>query len=148
LRDLETIELALRAAETGHLVLGTLHSGTAVQGITRLLDVFDTERQPLIRVQLAQSLQAICAQRLYKRMDNTGMVVATEVLVATLAIRNIIRENRIQEIRGFMETGMREQMHTFKQSIHALVEKGLLDHSCLLQSDDENSIPEIPLFSK
>ena len=146
LRDLETIELALRASETGHLVLGTLHSGTAVQAITRLLDIFDSERQSLIRTQLAQSLQVICAQHLYKRIDETGMVLATEVLVATLAIRNIIRENRIQEIHGYMETGMHEQMHTFKQSVQALVDKNRIDPSCLVQSDEVGTIPVLPSF--
>lgn len=143
LRDLESITLAIRAAETGHLVVGTLHSGTAVQAITRLLDVFEVERQGLIRVQLAQSLQAICSQRLYKKSDGSGMVVATEVLIATHAIRNIIREQRIQEIRGYMATGMREQMHTFKQSIEVLVESNLIDASCIRESGEENPVPEL-----
>jgi len=143
LRDLESITLAIRAAETGHLVLGTLHSGSAVQAITRLLDVFDVGRQALIRVQLAQSLQAICSQRLYKKTDGSGMVPATEILIATLAIRNIIREQRIQEIRGYMATGMQEQMHTFKQSIQALVEANMVHADCLMESGEENPVPEL-----
>lgn len=147
LRDLESIALAIRAAETGHLVVGTLHSGTSVQAITRLLDVFDAGRQALIRVQLAQSLQAICSQRLYKKTDGSGMVVATEVLIATLAIRNIIRQQRIYEIRGYMETGMREQMHTFKQSIRELIDKNLVDASCVNESGEENPVPELSLGS-
>jgi len=144
LRDLESITLAIRAAETGHLVVGTLHSGTAIQAITRLLDVFEVGRQALIRVQLAQSLQAVCSQRLYKRSDGKGMVVATEMLIATLAIRNIIRQQRIHEIRGYMETGMREQMHTFKQSIQVLIRENLVDASCILESGEENPVPELP----
>lgn len=144
LRDLESIMLAIRAAETGHLVLGTLHSGSAVQAITRMLDVFDAERQALIRIQLAQSLQAICSQRLYKRTDGNGMVLATEVLIATLAIRNIIREQRVQEIRGYMETGMREQMHTFKQSIQVLVQEGLIHESHLNENTEDSPVPELP----
>ena len=135
--------LAIRAAETGHLVVGTLHSGTAVQAITRLLDVFEVERQALVRVQLAQSLQAICSQRLYKKADGSGMVPATEVLIATLAIRNIIRDQRIQEIRGYMATGMREQMHTFKQSIEELVESGLIDASYIRESGEEDPVPQL-----
>ncbi|VAX35860.1 Twitching motility protein PilT [hydrothermal vent metagenome] len=131
LRDLESISLAIRAAETGHLVLGTLHSGTAVQTITRVLDVFDTARQPQIRIQLAQSLQAICSQRLIKKSDGQGMVLATEIMVATLALRNIIRQNRVQEIRGYMETGMRENMHTLKQSIQNLINDGLVSEEAL-----------------
>jgi len=145
LRDLESITLAIRAAETGHLVVGTLHSGTAIQAITRLLDVFDVGRQALLRVQLAQSLQAICSQRLYKKIDGNGMVVATEILIATLAIRNIIREQRIHEIRGYMATGMREQMHTFKQSIQALIDENLVDASCMMENGEENSVPELPI---
>ncbi len=124
LRDLESISLAIRAAETGHLVLGTLHSGTAIQTLSRILDVFDSERQSLIRTQLAQSLQAICSQRLIKRSDGEGMIVATEVMIATLALRNIIRQDRVQEIRGYIETGQREKMHTLRQSIQKLIDSG------------------------
>jgi twitching motility protein PilT len=143
LRDLESTALAIRAAETGHLVVGTLHSGTAVQAITRLLDIFEVGRQSLIRVQLAQSLQAICAQRLYKKTDGSGMVVATEMLIATLAVRNIIRDQRIHEIRGYMATGMREQMHTFKQSIQALIDENLVDPSCIMENGEESPVPEL-----
>ena len=131
LRDLESISLAIRAAETGHLVLGTLHSGTAIQTLTRILDVFDSDRQPLIRTQLAQSLQAVCSQRLIRRTDTKGMIVATEIMIATLALRNIIRQNRVQEIRGYMETGMREKMHTLKQSIQTLIRAGLVSKDAL-----------------
>lgn len=144
LRDLDSIALAIRAAETGHLVLGTLHSGTAVQSITRLLDVFDSGRQDLIRTQLAQSLQAICSQRLYPKSDGSGMVAATEVLIATLAIRNIVRDQRFQEIRGYMETGMREQMHTFKQSIQLLVDSNLIDASHLSEDGEHSPVHELP----
>ncbi|MCB9719717.1 MAG: PilT/PilU family type 4a pilus ATPase [Candidatus Omnitrophica bacterium] len=126
LRDLESISLAIRAAETGHLVLGTLHSGTAIQTLSRILDVFDSERQSLIRTQLAQSLQAICSQRLIKRIDREGMIVATEIMIATLALRNIIRQDRVQEIRGYIETGQREKMHTLKQSIQGLIDKSFV----------------------
>lgn len=137
LRDLESISLAIRAAETGHLVLGTLHSGTAVQTITRVLDVFDTARQPQIRIQLAQSLQAICSQRLIKKVDGQGMALVTEIMVATLALRNIIRQNRTQEIRGYMETGMREKMHTLKQSVEALIEEGQVSQDALDEVKDD-----------
>ncbi|MBF0385297.1 MAG: PilT/PilU family type 4a pilus ATPase [Candidatus Omnitrophica bacterium] len=142
LRDLESISLAIRAAETGQLVLGTLHCGTAMQAITRIVDVFEGERQSQIRIQLSQSLQAVCAQRLYRNGNGQGMVVATEVLIATLALRTLIRENRIQEIRGYMETGQREQMHSFKQSIQGLFDKGLLAKDTLLDSET-NPVPEL-----
>lgn len=147
LRDLESIQLAIRAAETGHLVLGTLHSGTVTQSITRLLDIFDSLRQPLIRVQLAQSIQAICAQRLLKRLDGRGMVVATEVMIGTLAIKNIIRQDRFSEIRGYMETGMREHMHTFAQSSQLLLDQQLIDSSELYEITDGSPVVEFPLSS-
>ncbi len=127
LRDLESIALALRAAETGHLVLGTLHSGSAVQALTRIIDVFDSARQPQILTQLAQSLQCICSQRLIKRVDRPGMALASEMLMVTLAISNIIRQNRINEIRGYMETGQAENMHTFRQSTEKLTRAGLIN---------------------
>ena len=127
LRDLESISLCLRAAETGHLVLATLHSGTAVQALTRIIDVFDSVRQEQVMVQLAQSLQCVCSQNLIKRMDKPGMVLATEILIGTLAISNLIRQNRIYEIRGYMETGQAEKMHTFKKSIAPLIEPGIID---------------------
>jgi len=127
LRDLESISLALRAAETGHLVLGTLHSGTAVQALTRLIDAFDSTRQEQVKVQLAQSLQCVCSQILIKRKDKPGMILATEILIGTLAISNLIRQNRIHEIRGYMETGQAEKMHTFKQSITQLIGSGMIE---------------------
>ena len=141
LRDLESISLAVRAAETGQLVLGTLHCGTAMQAITRILDVFEGQRQSQIRIQLSQSLQAVCAQRLF-RQNGQGMVVATEVLIATPAVRTLIRENRIQEIRGYMETGQREQMHVFKQSIQGLLDQGVLAKNTKLESET-SSVPEL-----
>jgi twitching motility protein PilT len=127
LRDLESISLCLRAAETGHLVLATLHSGTAVQALTRIIDVFDSVRQEQVMVQLAQSLQCVCSQNLIKRIDKPGMILATEILIGTVAISNIIRQNRVHEIRGYMETGQAEKMHTFKQSMAPLIEAGIID---------------------
>jgi twitching motility protein PilT len=126
LRDLESITLAIRAAETGHLVLGTLHTGDTSQAMTRLLDVFDAASQNQIRIQLAQSLQAVIAQRLLRRRDGRGMVAATEVLIATPAVRNVVRQNRIAELRTYLETGGREGMHTLEQSVEALLQRGLV----------------------
>ncbi len=157
LRDLDSISLAIRAAETGHLVLGTLHSGSAVQAITRMTDVFDSNRQAQIRIQLAQSLQAVISQRLFKRCDRPGMAVATEVLIATQAIRTFIRENRIYEIRGFMESGVREQMNTLKQSVERRIREGILDTQCLAGlnespvhelKDTEIGVSGLPSFNK
>lgn len=137
LRDLESISLALRAAETGHLVLGTLHSGSAVQAITRIIDVFDSRRQDQVMVQLAQSLQCICSQNLIKRIDRPGMILSTEILIGTLAISNLIRQHRVHEIRGYMETGQAEKMHTFKQSMKQLIDAGIVD------KEQESSVKDI-----
>jgi len=137
LRDLESISLALRAAETGHLVLGTLHSGSAVQAISRIIDVFDSHRQDQVMVQLAQSLQCICSQNLIKRIDRPGMALATEILMGTLAISNLIRQRRVHEIRGYMETGQSERMHTFKQHMRQLMDAGIID------KEQESGVKEI-----
>ncbi len=146
LRDLESISLAIRAAETGHLVLGTMHTGEAVQSITRVLDAFDTGRQSQIRIQLAQSLKTICSQRLLTRADGQGLIVATEVLIGTLAVRNLIRRNRIQEIRGYMQTGKAERMHTFQQNIKKLIENRYIDPNVLLEMEQKTTIQNLSGF--
>lgn len=134
LRDLESISLAIRAAETGHLVLGTLHSGSATQSITRILDVFEAALQPQIRTQLSQSLQAIIAQRLLKRRDGPGMVVATEVLIATTAVRSVIQQNRLQELRSYLECGAGKGMHTLERSVQTLVNQGSVEAGALREA--------------
>ncbi|MBI4597857.1 MAG: PilT/PilU family type 4a pilus ATPase [Candidatus Omnitrophica bacterium] len=134
LRDRESIALAVRAAETGHLVLGTLHSGTTIQAVTRILDVFEAELQGQIRIQLTQSLQAIVAQRLLKRRDGSGMVAATEVLLATLAVRNVIRRNALHELRGYIELGVHEGMHALESSIKSLVTQGIVGEEALREA--------------
>lgn len=127
MRDLESITWALRAAETGHLVLGTLHSSTASQTITRLIDVFDTSRQQQIRIQLAESLLCVCSQKLIPKKDKQEMVLATEVLINTLAISNLIRMNNTHSIAGYIKTGAEYHMHSFEQCIANLAESGLID---------------------
>ena len=126
LRDADSTAMAIQAAETGHLVIGTLHSGRAVQTITRIVDVLDAQVQNQIRIQLAQSLLAIVSQRLLKRQGGPGMVVATEVLVESLAVRNVIRQNRLQELQSYMEAGGYAGMHTLDHSIRALLDRGVV----------------------
>lgn len=133
LRDLESISLALRAADTGHLVLGTLHSSNTSQAITRIIDVFDTAQKAQVQTQLAQSLQAIVTQRLLKRIDGQGMIVATEVLIATPAVRNVIRANQMQQIKMYLEMGKREGMHTIDQDIKDLVDGGIVAPESITQ---------------
>ena len=105
MRDLETIQTAITAAETGHLVISTLHTNDAVQSIDRIVDVFPPHQQLQVRMQLSLSLQGIIAQQLIPKMDKRGMIVATEVLVATSAVRNLIRKGTTQEISSMLDIG-------------------------------------------
>jgi twitching motility protein PilT len=124
MRDLETISTALTAAETGHLVFATLHTQDAPQSIDRIIDVFPAHQQQQIRVQLASSLQGICTQQLLRTADGSGRAVAAEVLVATPAIRNLIREGKIYQIYSLMQAGGKFGMVTMDQNLAALVKNG------------------------
>ncbi|HET9075501.1 MAG TPA: PilT/PilU family type 4a pilus ATPase [Acidimicrobiales bacterium] len=121
MRDLETIATALTAAETGHLVFGTLHTQDAPQSIDRVIDVFPAHQQQQIRVQLAAALQAVVTQQLLPRATGRGRVVACEVLIATPAIRNLIREGKIHQIYSAMQAGGKYGMQTMDQSLADLV---------------------------
>jgi twitching motility protein PilT len=124
LRDLETISVALTAAETGHLVFATLHTQDAAQTIDRVVDVFPTEQQEQIRAQLAATLQGVVCQTLCKTADGRGRVVATEVLMATPAIRNLVREGKTHQIYSAMQAGAAHGMHTLDQHLADLVRRG------------------------
>jgi twitching motility protein PilT len=126
LRDPETMALALTAAETGHLVFATLHTNSAAKSIDRIIDTFPPEQQAQIRVMLSESLMGVVAQQLLPRADRPGMVPAIEVLIATPAIRNLIRENKTFQIPSIIQTSNRAGMMTFEKSIRALVEKGVV----------------------
>jgi twitching motility protein PilT len=126
MRDLETISTALTAAETGHLVFGTLHTQDAPQSIDRVIDVFPAHQQQQIRVQLASALQAIVTQQLLPRAGGRGRAVACEVLVATPAIRNLIREGKVHQIYSAMQAGGKYGMLTMDQSLAELVRAGTL----------------------
>jgi len=126
MRDLDTIRIALTAAETGHLVLATLHTPDAPQTIDRLVDVFPSDQQPQIVAQLASSLQGIICQRLIPRADGHGRVLASEVLVPGHGIRNCIRERKLEQIVGLMEISYRDGNRTIDQSITALLEANLI----------------------
>ncbi len=121
MRDLETISVALTAAETGHLVFATLHTQDAAQTIDRVIDVFPPEQQQQVRVMLSGSLQGVVCQTLAKTADGRGRAVATEVLVATPAIRNLIREGKTHQIYSAMQAGMQHGMHTMDQHLAELV---------------------------
>ncbi len=128
MRDLDTIHLAITAAETGHLVFATLHTVDAVQTVDRIIDVFPQHQQQQIRMQLSVNLLGVISQQLVKRKDGKGRVAAFEVLNATGAIRNIIRENKSYQIGSMIQTGSRQQMQTLDQSLATLVEKGIVDY--------------------
>jgi twitching motility protein PilT len=128
LRDLETISVALTAAETGHLVLATLHTQDAAQTIDRLIDVFPPHQQQQVRVQLAGALQGVVCQTLCRTIDDAGRVVVTEVLKATPAIRNLIREGKTHQIYSAMQAGARHGMHTMDQHLADLVRRGRITY--------------------
>ncbi len=127
MRDLETIQLALEAAETGHLVLGTLHTISAAKTIDRIIEVFPGNLQGQIRSGLADSLRGIIAQNLFKRVDKSGRVAALEILVATPAVRNLIRENKIYQINSTIETGRKFGMQSLDDSIMNLLKESIID---------------------
>lgn len=126
MRDLETISTAITAAETGHLVLASLHSGSATQTMERIADVFPPHQQEQIKVQLANCLQGIISQQLVPRIDGTGRVVAAEVLVATPAIRNLIRESKNHQIYSLIQTGISHGMITMDRALKKLYQEGLI----------------------
>ena len=133
MRDLETISVALTAAETGHLVFATLHTQDAAQTIDRIIDVFPTNQQQQVRVQLASSLQGVVCQTLARTRDGRGRAVATEVLVATPAIRNLIREGKTHQIYSAMQAGAKHGMHTMDQHLADLVMKGQITYEVGLE---------------
>jgi twitching motility protein PilT len=133
MRDLETISTALTAAETGHLVFATLHTQDAPQSVDRVIDVFPAHQQQQVRVQLASSLQGIVTQQLLPRRGGGGRVVAAEVLVATPAVRNLIREGKTHQIYSAMQAGGKYGMQTTDQSLAHLVKAGLLDMQTALE---------------
>jgi twitching motility protein PilT len=126
LRDLETISVALTAAETGHLVFATLHTQDASQTIDRVIDVFPPHQQNQVRAQLAATLQGVICQTLIKRMNGSGRVVATEVMFMTPAISNLIREGKAYQIPSAMQAGGEKGMHTMDQSLAELVNSGTI----------------------
>ena len=124
MRDLETISTAITAAETGHLVFGTLHTSSAPTTIDRIIDVFPPHQQGQVRIQLANVLQGIISQRLFIKKTGKGRVAATEILVAVPAVTNLIRSEKIHQIPTVMQTSRAQGMHTLENSIQSLVSLG------------------------
>jgi twitching motility protein PilT len=126
MRDLETISLALSAAETGHLVLGTLHTQGAVRTINRIVGAYPSGQQPQIRTMLSESLRAVVSQKLIPRADRTGMALAYEMMFLTLASANMIRENRTFQLQSVLQTGRNQGMRSLDDSLIDLVQSGTI----------------------
>ncbi len=126
MRDLETIRLALTAAETGHLVFGTLHTSSAAKTIDRIIDVFPAAEKEMVRSMLSESLRAVIAQTLLKTKDGSGRVAAHEIMIGTPAIRNLIRENKIAQMYSAIQTGQNIGMQTLDQCLTDLVRRNVV----------------------
>lgn len=124
MRDLETIRLALTAAETGHLVLGTLHSSSSAKTINRIIDVFPEAEKDMVRTMLSESIEAIISQTLLKTKDGNSRVAAHEIMIGTPAIRNLIRENKVAQMYSSIQTGQALGMQTMDQCLNNLVKTG------------------------
>jgi twitching motility protein PilT len=134
MRDLETIESALRIAETGHLTFATLHTNSAVSTINRIIDVFPSMQQAQVRAQLSLTLEGILCQTLLPRADGRGRALAMEILIPNAAIRNLIREDKVHQIYSMMQTGQDVHgMQTFNQSLATLFHKRLITRDLAMQ---------------
>ena len=158
MRDLETIRLALTAAETGHLVFATLHTTSAALTINRIIDVFPAEEKDMVRSMLSDSLQAVVTQALLKKVDG-GRIAAHEIMIGTPAVRNLIREDKIAQIYSVIQTSSSLQMKTLDQSLSALVDEGIISLETArekavspkhISKDERNnySLPSFPEFGR
>jgi twitching motility protein PilT len=145
MRDLETIESALRIAETGHLTFATLHTNSAISTINRIVDVFPAHQQPQVRAQLSMVLEGIICQSLLQRMDGRGRAMVMEILIPTAAIRNLIREDKIHQIYSAMQTGTGVTgMQTFNQSLaNAYFQKSITLEVALARSSNPDELQDL-----
>jgi twitching motility protein PilT len=132
LRDLETIQLALTAAETGHLVFGTLHTSSAPKTVDRVIDVFPPNQQAQVRAMFAESLQAVITQTLCKKTGG-GRVAALEIMIGTTAVKNLIREGKIHQLPGVIQTSQNVGMQTLEMHLHDLVQRGLISRQTAIE---------------
>ncbi|MFA7330096.1 MAG: type IV pilus twitching motility protein PilT [Candidatus Delongbacteria bacterium] len=145
MRDLETVQLALTAAETGHLVLATLHTSSATKTIDRIIDIFPSAQKQQVRSMLSESLEAVVAQRLLPTKDGKGRVVVTEVMVATTAVRNLIREDKIFQIPNVIQSGSKSGMHTLDGDLLRLVREGKVDRQEAIQIAENPKVFDLEL---
>ena len=146
MRDLETIQLALTAAETGHLVLSTLHTSSAVKTVDRIIDVFPPSQKSQIRSMLSESLLAVVAQKLLQNKNSNGRVPACEIMVANSAIRNLIREDKIYQIPSIIQAGSQEGMQSLDQDLQRLVGQGLVSRGDAAKIADNSELFEGVFF--
>jgi twitching motility protein PilT len=139
MRDLETIRLAMTAAETGHLVFGTLHTSSAAKTIDRVIDVFPAEEKDMIRAMLSESLQAVISQTLCKTKDGQGRVAAHEIMIANSAIRNLVREAKVAQMYSTIQTGNNVGMQTLDQNLTDLVRRNVISAA---EARSKAKIPE------
>ena len=148
MRDLETTSFAMTAAETGHLVFSTLHTTNASHSVERIIDIYPANQQTQARTMLANTLQAVVSQTLFRRIDQPGMIPSTEILICTPAVRNCIRENRIYEIPNIIETSRRHGMHTMDNSIAQLCLDGYIDkEEAILRSGNRAKMEQAIQFA-
>jgi twitching motility protein PilT len=126
MRDLETIRLAMTAAETGHLVFATLHTSSAAKTVDRIVDVFPAAEKEMVRAMLSESLRAVISQTLLKTKDGSGRIAAHEIMIGTPAIRNLIRENKIAQMYSAIQTGQSLGMQTLDQNLQDLVRRNIV----------------------
>lgn len=137
MRDLETIQLALTAAETGHLVFGTLHTSSAPKTVDRIVDVFPSGEQAQIRAMFAESCRSVISQALLRKKDGKGRVAALEIMIGTPAVRNLVREGKVAQLPSALQTGQKWGMQTLDQHLKELVAKGVVDkETALLHAAD------------
>ena len=149
MRDLETIQLAMTAAETGHLVMGTLHTSSAAKTIDRIIDVFPADDKEMVRAMLSVSLEAVIAQTLLKRADGTGRVASHEIMLGTPAIRNLIREAKVPQISSMIQMGSKIGMSTMRDSLNRLYQDGAISADTLREalatgSSEDEEAPRAP----
>ncbi len=143
MRDLETISLAVSAAETGHLVFGTLHTSSAPQTVDRIIDVFPPHQQSQVRAQLAESIRGVVAQQLIRTIDGTGRAAALEIMTGTAAVRNLIREGKTYQLQSVIQTAVKEGMQTLDQSLRDLLRAGRIT-----LEDALKKVPDKEAFQK
>jgi twitching motility protein PilT len=140
LRDLETIRLALTAAETGHMVFGTLHTSSAPKTIDRIIDVFPAGEKEMVRSMLSESIRAVISQTLIKTADETGRIAAHEIMLGTPAIRNLIRENKIAQMVSVMQTSQRDGMQTLDSNLQQLVKSRKITQQAAMEKSSNKKL--------